>query len=263
MLVDRWPACRPSSTRSATRSPARSAAASPALEGGGCLAGALGSVRSAVFRSRGVAASYSARPRPHAARASASATTAASSSPRRAPCSPPLDGVVDENVLARRLSRRASSTQRSSLTSNAYANWFESELDRRGDAHRLQRLARLPPRPDPRAQRHRRGRPRRDQPRRTCRRFHVRLGPARPALPLLTGPRRRYDVRRFLRPDRTALPADARPAFYFESVTHRKALAYLGYGLAQGEGFIVITGEVGAGKSTLVAHLMATIDPRG
>jgi putative secretion ATPase (PEP-CTERM system associated) len=51
------------------------------------------------------------------------------------------------------------------------------------------------------------------------------------------------------------------PAFYFRSITHRKALSYLGYGLAQGEGFIVITGEVGAGKSTLVAHLMSTIDP--
>ena len=50
------------------------------------------------------------------------------------------------------------------------------------------------------------------------------------------------------------------PQFYFESGTHRKALSYLGYGLAQGEGFIVITGEVGAGKSTLVAHLMQTID---
>jgi putative secretion ATPase (PEP-CTERM system associated) len=51
------------------------------------------------------------------------------------------------------------------------------------------------------------------------------------------------------------------PAFYFRSITHRKALSYLGYGLAQGEGFIVITGEVGAGKSTLVAHLMGTVDP--
>lgn len=51
------------------------------------------------------------------------------------------------------------------------------------------------------------------------------------------------------------------PAFFFESLTHRKALSYLSYGLAQGEGFVVITGEVGAGKSTLVAHLMSTIDP--
>lgn len=51
------------------------------------------------------------------------------------------------------------------------------------------------------------------------------------------------------------------PDFYFESATHRKALSYLGYGLAQGEGFIVITGEIGSGKSTLVAHLMKKIDP--
>ncbi|MBD3728551.1 MAG: AAA family ATPase [Sphingomonadales bacterium] len=51
------------------------------------------------------------------------------------------------------------------------------------------------------------------------------------------------------------------PKFYFESATHRKALSYLGYGMAQGEGFIVITGEVGAGKSTLVAHLTSKIDP--
>lgn len=50
------------------------------------------------------------------------------------------------------------------------------------------------------------------------------------------------------------------PNFYFESATHRKALSYLGYGMAQSEGFIVITGEVGSGKSTLVAHLMQKID---
>ncbi|MEE4288962.1 MAG: XrtA/PEP-CTERM system-associated ATPase, partial [Erythrobacter sp.] len=52
------------------------------------------------------------------------------------------------------------------------------------------------------------------------------------------------------------------PQFYFESLSHKKAMSYLGYGLNQGEGFIVITGEVGAGKSTLVAHLMERIDPQ-
>ena len=54
------------------------------------------------------------------------------------------------------------------------------------------------------------------------------------------------------------LTPDAR--FWFESRTHRKAMAYLGYGLAQGEGFIAVTGEIGAGKSTLVQHLLANID---
>jgi general secretion pathway protein A len=52
------------------------------------------------------------------------------------------------------------------------------------------------------------------------------------------------------------------PDFYFESASHKRALSYLGYGLNQGEGFIVITGEVGAGKSTLVAHLMERVDPQ-
>ena len=51
------------------------------------------------------------------------------------------------------------------------------------------------------------------------------------------------------------------PKFWFESATHRKAMAYLGYGLAQGEGFIVVAGENGAGKTTLTGHLMETVDP--
>ncbi len=51
------------------------------------------------------------------------------------------------------------------------------------------------------------------------------------------------------------------PRFWFESGTHKKAMAYLGYGLAQNEGFIVVTGDIGAGKTTLVGHLMASIDP--
>jgi general secretion pathway protein A len=50
------------------------------------------------------------------------------------------------------------------------------------------------------------------------------------------------------------------PRFYFDSATHRKAMTYLGYGLAQGEGFIVVTGEVGTGKTMLVGRLMGSID---
>ncbi len=50
------------------------------------------------------------------------------------------------------------------------------------------------------------------------------------------------------------------PRFYFDSATHRKAMAYLTFGLQQGEGFIIITGDIGAGKTTLVGHLMETVD---
>ncbi len=49
--------------------------------------------------------------------------------------------------------------------------------------------------------------------------------------------------------------------FWFESATHAKAMAYLGYGLAQGEGFVVVTGEIGSGKTTLTGHLLDTVDP--
>ncbi|MEI9928156.1 MAG: AAA family ATPase [Sphingomonas sp.] len=50
------------------------------------------------------------------------------------------------------------------------------------------------------------------------------------------------------------------PKFWFDTATHRKAMAYLGYGLSQGEGFVVITGDPGAGKTTLMGHLLGQID---
>jgi len=50
------------------------------------------------------------------------------------------------------------------------------------------------------------------------------------------------------------------PRFFFGSSGHRRAIAHLVYGLSQQEGFIVVTGEVGAGKTTLVEQLWAQLD---
>ncbi len=51
------------------------------------------------------------------------------------------------------------------------------------------------------------------------------------------------------------------PKFFFGSSGHNRALHYLRYGLAQGEGFIVITGGIGTGKTTLVKSLFGELDP--
>ncbi len=50
------------------------------------------------------------------------------------------------------------------------------------------------------------------------------------------------------------------PFFFFGSNTHKRALAYLRYGLTQGEGFIIVTGDVGTGKSTLVRTLFGSLE---
>ncbi|MCC6198217.1 MAG: AAA family ATPase [Burkholderiales bacterium] len=51
------------------------------------------------------------------------------------------------------------------------------------------------------------------------------------------------------------------PSFFYASRGHKRAYAYLEYGLYQSEGFIVITGEVGAGKTTIVRGLLEQLDP--
>lgn len=48
--------------------------------------------------------------------------------------------------------------------------------------------------------------------------------------------------------------------FFYGSEGHKKAMSYLNYGIYQGEGFIVITGDVGTGKSTLVSQLLSEIN---
>ncbi len=52
------------------------------------------------------------------------------------------------------------------------------------------------------------------------------------------------------------------PQCFYASKLHKRALAYLQYGLSQGEGFIVITGDVGTGKTTIANQLLAKLDPQ-
>lgn len=52
------------------------------------------------------------------------------------------------------------------------------------------------------------------------------------------------------------------PRFFFPSRGHKRALAYLRYGLSQDEGFVVITGAPGTGKTTLAKILLQEMDDK-
>jgi putative secretion ATPase (PEP-CTERM system associated) len=47
--------------------------------------------------------------------------------------------------------------------------------------------------------------------------------------------------------------------FLYPSNSHKRAMAYLRYGLEQGEGFVVITGDIGTGKTLLIQTLLAEL----
>lgn len=49
------------------------------------------------------------------------------------------------------------------------------------------------------------------------------------------------------------------PSFFFASSGHKRALAYLRYGLNRREGFIVVTGSPGTGKTTLARSLLQEV----
>src|SRR5258707_5143502 len=62
----------------------------------------------------------------------------------------------------------------------------------------------------------------------------------------------------------TGLPFQLTPdaRFFFASSGHSKAMAHLTYGLGQGEGFVIISGDIGAGKTTVVENLLQQLDSR-
>ena len=52
------------------------------------------------------------------------------------------------------------------------------------------------------------------------------------------------------------------PRFLFMSQRHREALAHLMYGMGERGGFVLLTGEVGTGKTTLCRSLLEQV-PEG
>jgi general secretion pathway protein A len=50
------------------------------------------------------------------------------------------------------------------------------------------------------------------------------------------------------------------PAFLYLGETHREGLATLVYGVQSGKGFVLLTGEVGTGKTTLLHALLGQLD---
>ena len=52
------------------------------------------------------------------------------------------------------------------------------------------------------------------------------------------------------------------PKFLYMSPGHKEALAHLLYGLKEGSGFVVITGEVGTGKTTILNAFLLKLPPR-
>jgi len=51
------------------------------------------------------------------------------------------------------------------------------------------------------------------------------------------------------------------PRFIFLSKNHREAFAHLLYGIKSRAGFILLTGEVGSGKTTVIRSLLTQLDP--
>jgi general secretion pathway protein A len=51
------------------------------------------------------------------------------------------------------------------------------------------------------------------------------------------------------------------PKFLYLSEKHSEALAHLSYGITNRNGFVMITGEIGTGKTTICRNLLNQLDP--
>jgi len=49
------------------------------------------------------------------------------------------------------------------------------------------------------------------------------------------------------------------PNFLYMTKSHKSALSYMSYGIKQRAGFLVLTGEVGSGKTTILKHLIGSL----
>ena len=47
--------------------------------------------------------------------------------------------------------------------------------------------------------------------------------------------------------------------FYYRSQPQRRALSYLSFGLSKGEGFVVITGDIGTGKTVFIDYFLSNV----
>jgi type II secretory pathway predicted ATPase ExeA len=63
-----------------------------------------------------------------------------------------------------------------------------------------------------------------------------------------------YELRKF--PFRT----NSDPKFLWFGEKHKAALSFLKYGMLKRDGFLLLTGDVGTGKTSLIKHLLKSTD---